>query len=207
MKKILIIAAAAAILCGVLVYVYFNSLEERYEEVEARAQVVEAETTEPETEMETTEPETVFSEMIPDGMRAMTIVVDTQTGVGNYIETGDYVDVLQYRTDVTEISEEESSEDYILSDNGTKLGGSGMTGIVLEGVQVLAIGEEGYDRETSGSYSSITLAVSPEDSLRLWEALNSGGVFGVSLRTSGNNEKEYDGVKTFAEVWAREDER
>lgn len=84
------------------------------------------------------------------GMRAITIPVDTVSGVGGYICDGDYVD--------------------ILGENG-----DGVPKEVLSGVKVLKVGNKAYNKDVD-LYSEITFEVPISDCKKIYEAQLSGQI-------------------------------
>lgn len=84
------------------------------------------------------------------GMRAMTISVDTTSGVGGYICAGDHVD--------------------ILAENGSKEPRE-----VVESVKVIKVGNRLYN-ETGEIYSDITFELSKEDCKKIYAAQIGGGI-------------------------------
>ena len=254
MKKITILAIIAALLCGILLYGYLNSMEKRVTEAEAEHTVVPqtvpvvvaasdippfVDITDemltlkefpvdvvPETAALSFEevvglqsgatvvkdamlfrnavgtPEeigTCLSYLIPEGMRAMTLTIDYETGVAGHLTEGDHVDVLQYMVASPVKDEDEEEEtgdeekeplDSITVSTGEK---REMTPsevcILLENVEVLKLGEKGWNREEQGMYSFITLALTPEQTLDLMNAQHRGDcVLGIALRGRGDTQ-------------------
>ena len=247
MKKVTILAAVAAILCGLLLYTYLNQVEDRVNRATAAAkedpdlkpvvvaiQDIPAYTaiTDEEvaiyyypsayvnenaaTELDqvigfqydgttyageilfknglTTEEDSgsSLSYRIPEGMRAMTISVSTSQGVGGYLTVGDTVDVIQYlAADETET---------IQTDGGaTRTINGGVVNTVLEGVQILALGDPWYTGE-DGTYSTVTLLLEPEQCAILTAGDGMGASFCLSLRQRGISSHEYDSITTYPEL-------
>lgn len=86
---------------------------------------------------------------IPDGLRALTIAVSEVIGVAGFPQPGDAVDVLASFT--------------------AEMAGEAKTQLLLENVPVLAVGQEtgvrGDQPAPSGSLTSITLAVTPDQAV------------------------------------------
>ena len=255
MKKITLLAVLAAILFGILLYGYLDSLEKKVTETEAESVVL------PETvpvvvaaadippftditdEMLTMKefpvnvvPETAarsfeqvvglqsggivvkdtmlfpsavgtaeevgasLSYTIPKGMRAMTVIIDYDTGVGGYLTEGDRVDLLQFMNTSGSIREKEENPDgeettektldFLITGNGEKREvTSSAVCILLENIEILKIGEKGFNPDTDGMYSTVTLALTPEQTLDLMNAQNRDDCsFGIALRSRGDEE-------------------
>jgi pilus assembly protein CpaB len=105
-----------------------------------------------------------FSSRLGKGRRAMTIPVDVINSVSGLLEPGDLIDL------------------YVSFDYRRKR----ITAPLLQGVLVLATGANarpaaGQGPAVSGSYSSVTLDVSPEDAIKL-VAARQGGTLTALLR-------------------------
>lgn len=100
-----------------------------------------------------------MSYRVPDGMRAVTIQVDEYSGVGGYLKTGDRVDIL--------------AEFDLMSKQSVDRTPTSM--MLLQNIEVLAAGSNtsSNSKTTSGS---VTLAVKPEDTLKLHLACTSGKI-------------------------------
>jgi pilus assembly protein CpaB len=117
--------------------------------------------------------------VVPDGMRAVTVAVDSIIGVAGFLKAGDHVDVVG-TLDVN------------------RLDGVGVTKTVLQDVELLAIGPEVRPEEVSGHSGkeaarprvqpNATLAVSPEDAEKLILA-ESKGKLRLTLRRAGDNRR------------------
>lgn len=135
--------------------------------------------------------ETGLSAKIPIGKRAVSLPVDDVSGVSNLVKSNNFVDVLA----TFDFGNETESKVY--------------TYTILEGVQVLAVGDEIGNREdrsqkkdskgifSGGALSAInesmkrktvTLALSPSDVQKLVLAEENGKVF-LSLRPKWEDEK------------------
>ena len=119
---------------------------------------------------------------IPAGMRALTVSVGSTTGAGGYILAGDRIDLLM--TCTPETAEGEAAE--------------ARTGVLLENVLVLALGEIGFE---SGLYDSLTLALTPEECLTAVAALNGteASVLTAVLRARGDESPAPETWVTLAE--------
>lgn len=114
-----------------------------------------------------------LSYQIPDNMRAVTIPVDEVSGVGNYISTGDRVDILaSYEFDVVQPNGQEKAIPFTYTQ--------------LQNIEVLAIGspkppvEEGAT-ETIEQPATITILVNPQQAEVVAYA-NINGQFHLTLR-------------------------
>jgi pilus assembly protein CpaB len=110
---------------------------------------------------------------IPSGLRAVTVAVDEESGVGYMIKPGDSVDVI--------LSYQDKSADQKLH--------SMVTATVLQDVRVVAVGNDFSFTKKDSSYSSITLAMTPEESELLIFAREKGRI-SFSLRAIGDKTKE-----------------
>lgn len=267
MKKVGIIAALAAIICGIAVYLYIGSVEQRVEkanrpqEMEMTEIVVAAKLIPPYTEITSdmlrmeafpaqyasrkaaksiddvvgyqadgtiVEGETILLSMlgtpedigaslsfeVPDGMRAMTVNVGIDSGVGGYITKGDMIDLMLYlpvtpeeEEEDEEIPEEEKTEitgnKLISSDGETYVTAASLTSVVLEAAVVLELGDTSFNPENGGVYGSVTLALTPEDCLKLFAAkkqAEAGGDLYAVLRQRGDNSPSDTGIYSFATV-------
>ena len=118
---------------------------------------------------------------IPSGMRALTIAVDPVSGVGLYIQKGDYVDVLAH------VSTSHPQEAY--QEEAPQLA------TTLLAAQNVVVAETGTEAEKANAltagvtleYTTITLIVTPEDAMRIVQASRSG-VISVLLRATGDHQ-------------------
>ena len=105
---------------------------------------------------------TALAYRIPQGKRAMTVKVNEVIGVAGFPESGDHVD--------------------ILGTFGKDLAGLDKTRVMVEDVLVLAVAHDQpaaagtKDKKDSRGSSSITLAVSPEEALRVTFAEERGAL-------------------------------
>ncbi len=116
---------------------------------------------------------------IPSGLRAVSVAVDEESGVGYMIKPGDSVDVVLTYQDKT-------------PDGKQKLM---VTATVLQDVKIVAVGNDFSFTKKSASYSSITLALTPEEAEMLIFARERGRI-SFSLRPLGDRTKEK--IKTVA---------
>lgn len=105
---------------------------------------------------------TDLSYQLKENERAITISVDEVTGVSGFVRQGDTVDII----------------------TTTAVDAKPVTSYLLKNVKVLKVSNKAAN--TSGqqitSYSSVTLCLSPDDSLKLGEAINLGKSIRLVLR-------------------------
>lgn len=118
---------------------------------------------------------------VPEGMRAMTVGVDSNIGVGGYITRGDRVDLLFY----VAAADEEGHADSVLVGETERLLPAGAARVLLEDVEVLRLGMIGYDPAGGSVYTSLTLALTPEECERVYAASQQGSFY-VTLRRTGD---------------------
>lgn len=131
------------------------------------------------------DPENRLAFNIPEGMRAMTVAVDDTTGVCNLMKAGDWVDLVVVCGD---LKEEEGWSEV-----------SRTTGYVtllhLQNIQILALDQDRlYAPEIDNGqsyYRSVTVAVRPEDEVRLAWAEGEGRIY-MALR----RENEHDTIQS-----------
>lgn len=114
---------------------------------------------------------------IPDGKRAVSINVNEQIAVGNHIRPGDYVDII-----VTFQSKE-------MEDNTTKYVLPPVSKIVIQNVQVLALGQNQTieTEKIAEPPSTVTLAVTPQEAEQL-VFCSDFGVITLALRPAGDTQ-------------------
>lgn len=116
---------------------------------------------------------------IEEGKRAMSIKVDSDSGVAGYIGVGDLVDVIAVA--------ESGTEQSIKTARDEKLDVSGkVASLVIEGAKVLRVGDVGYVTSPLDVYTSLTLELSPEQCAKLAMAKDMGSLT-VALRYKSNN--------------------
>ncbi len=111
--------------------------------------------------------------VIAEGMRAVTIPVDTINGVGGFILPGDRVDIILTREQRVELANERSR-----TETASK--------IILENVKVLSVDQEAGDRSnTAVLANSVTLETDAKGAQRIALALNIGSL-SLLLRSAGD---------------------
>lgn len=236
MKKIGLIAALAAVICGIAVYLYISGVEQRIAaasretKVETADILVAAREIPPFTEItedmlahtacpaDYVRPEMAteavqvlglqadgtivegepflmtklgtsetlgasLSYDIPAGMRAMTVSLGTDAGTGGYITKGDRIDLMMSLA-VDPKSETDYSRFAPDSDKCFRTE-ERITTVVLKDAEVLELGEVTFDSEAGGLYSGLTLALTPEECLQVFSAMEQGGDFYALLRPRG----------------------
>lgn len=100
---------------------------------------------------------------IPKDCRAVSIAINSISGVAGYITPGDYVDVIA-TMDIEDAGSKENSKPYSI--------------LTLQEIKVLAVGEniELGDKKSAGTGKTITLAVSINDALPLVLASERGNL-------------------------------
>jgi len=121
---------------------------------------------------------------IPDGMRAVSVSVNEETGVGFMIKPGDHVDVL-----VTMEMQENGKAKMI-------------TATIIQAARVAATGNEFSGEDNNRKYDSVTLALAPEDAELLSFAREKGRV-SLALRPVGDTAREKVRITSFNELIAR----
>ena len=110
-----------------------------------------------------------FSDLIPKGMRAITISVDTISSISGFLSPGDIIDLL-----VT-----------------VKDGPKARTVLLLKAVKVVATGSNiDNGLPPKEGYSNITLGLSPKDTARIIHAQSVGRIT-IALRTESDVESGY----------------
>ena len=121
------------------------------------------------------DPSGQLSYVVQKGMRAITISTDELSGVGYYINKGDYVDILHAGTAkaVGQAGENgQSGQEETIP----------YTELLLQHLKVLQVASRQQNataqKDTPNySYGSITLEIKPEDSLRLLSAMKNGSIY------------------------------
>jgi pilus assembly protein CpaB len=115
--------------------------------------------------------EDILSFDVPKGKRAVSINVNEQVEVADLIRPGDFVDVIG------------SFEKEEIDDKTNKVIYPRITKIILQNVQILALGQEQTvgDEKAKELPKTVTIAVSPEDSEKLVFA-SEYGVLRLALR-------------------------
>ncbi len=133
--------------------------------------------------------------LIPEGKRAFTLSVDAVSGVGGFILPGDRIDIL---ATMTMEQKSETASKAISGTSSVTISGAALekTGvqiatslIILQNVEVLAAGANitVLENGTRVDYTTITLAVSPQDAVTLNLAAVNGKLRMV-LRSPLDNE-------------------
>lgn len=276
MKKVGLIAAIAAIICGIAVYLYFGSIEQRInnevekQKVVTTRVVVAAQLIPPYTEITEemlryeefpadyankkaakefdevvglkadgtiVEGELILTSMlgtsedvgaslsydIPDGMRAMTVEVGINSGVGGYITKGDLIDLMLYLpveaeekdknkedNSETEKKTEEKGNKIVTTQGETYQTNRAVTTVILEAAMVLELGDVTFDSSAGGTYGCLTLALTPDDCLKLYAAMkqadSSNGQIYTILRQRGDVSETDTGFYSFAGVLEKGEE-
>ncbi len=121
---------------------------------------------------------------IPDGMRAVSVSVNEETGVGFMIKAGDNVDVL-----VTMEIQENGKSKMI-------------TAAIIQAARVAAVGNEFNGSQKNEKYASVTLALTPEDAELLSFAREKGRV-SLALRPVGDTVKGKTKMISFNDLVSR----
>ncbi len=127
--------------------------------------------------------------VIPAGLRAVSVSVDEESGVGYMVSAGDYVDV------ILNFQGEENSKKAMT------------TATILQAVKVIAAGQHGSSSK-SKQYATITLAVTPSEAEIIMFAKEKGRI-NFSLRALGDRGKESIKTVSFRELYEsiKENER
>lgn len=119
---------------------------------------------------------------IPTGLRAVSVAVDEESGVGYMIKPGDYVDVI-----------------LIYQDQAAGNRKNMVAATVLQDVRVVAVGQDFSLTKKNSSYSSVTLALTPEEAEVLVFAREKGKL-SFTLRALGDRVKEKIGIAEFEQL-------
>jgi len=120
---------------------------------------------------------------IPTGLRAVSVAVDEESGVGYMIKPGDYVDVIL------------TYQDQGMDGKNKSL----VTATVLQDVRVVAVGQDFSFTKKSSSYGSVTLALTPAEAEVLVFAREKGKI-SFTLRALGDRVKEKIRATEFEEL-------
>jgi len=118
---------------------------------------------------------------IPTGLRAMTVSVDEESGVGFMIKPGDNVDIL--------LTFETAENQRLYTATAT----------ILQSVKVIGVGANFKGNETQGDYNSITLALTQEEAEILTFAKDKGRI-NLALRPLGDRIKENVRLASFNDL-------
>ncbi len=151
---------------------------------------------------------------IPEGKRAMTLTLDTAGGVAGFLCEGDFVDLLYYLAAEPETEKPEEDTDgegpvpdtekpelLILENGEERVLSYGVAMTLLENAQVLELELPTYEPEESGyRYEYVTLALSPEECLKLLTAQMQGGRLTAVLRQRGDESLLREGPRSVTEI-------
>lgn len=128
---------------------------------------------------ETASDRNTLAYMVQPGMRAITIFVDQDTGLVNFLKPGNRVDILaNYSHEDTRIVlNEESRLEYVQIPT---------THLLAQNITVLAVGSV-MDKAGTAEYTAVTLEVTPEDALNL-DAVDWWGGLRLLLRSPLDDE-------------------
>lgn len=121
-----------------------------------------------------------LSYQVPRGKRAMTITVDTNSGIGGYIETGDLVDVMciQTTTDINNI-------DFDKVSGGKHSYSDAVVSTILECIKVIKLGDVTTDGKGGKPYGVVTLELTPQQCEAIYAA-ETTGTLRLVLRAKGD---------------------
>ena len=135
-----------------------------------------------------------LSYVVPEGLRAVTVAVDEVSGVAGFLQRGDYVDVISYTTTTYVPAKapvvadgETPTEDQLPQTLSTTL-------VAAQNVRVAAVGKSlaagatgtTTDDTATQGYTSVTLLLTPEDTMRVVQGAKSGSIV-LILRASGDH--------------------
>ena len=119
--------------------------------------------------------------LLDDGMRAMSVRVDNVTGVSNLLKVGNKVDVIVVLT-VPE-DEDNENDDFVNDESVAKM--------LLENIEVVALDTaligNSLDDDGKPYYTTVTLAVTPQDAVSLALSCYEGTVYLIE-RPQNDNE-------------------
>ncbi|MCE5299351.1 MAG: Flp pilus assembly protein CpaB [Spirochaetia bacterium] len=123
-----------------------------------------------------------LSSAVPTGMRAISVGCDEESSCGFMIKAGDHVDVL------------------LTFENGRGQNAFMATAMILQCVQVLAVGTDFSGRQKEGrEYGSIALAVTPEEAELITYSRQKGRI-SFALRGLGDTQQESLKMSAFEEL-------
>lgn len=109
--------------------------------------------------------------LLDDGMRAISMKVDAVTGVGNLLKVGNHVDVIVVYEELIERN----------NINEIRLESRYVSNMLLENIEVAALNTALFgaplNAEGLPEYETVTLAVLPQDAVRLALAMHEGTVY------------------------------
>ena len=108
---------------------------------------------------ETASDRNTLAYVVQPGMRTMTIFIDQDSGLANFLKPGNRVDVLANYTheDTRPVLNEETKLEYVQIPT---------TQLLAQNVSILAVGTV-MDKTGSGEYTTVTLELTPEDALNI----------------------------------------
>lgn len=119
--------------------------------------------------------------VIKEGMRAMSVAVETPQGVSDLLKVGNHIDVL-FNGEVEIHLLNRGEEDVVVQQP--------FTSILLQNINILSLDNVitgGIDSSSSVStYTNVTLELTPEESQKLSYAIQNGSVW-LTLRSQGDN--------------------
>ena len=131
-----------------------------------------------------------LSYVVPEGLRAVTVGVDEVTGVAGFLQRGDYVDVISYTTTTYLPAEapvvpegEEPTAAQLPQTLSTTLVAAQNVRVAAVGMSLSATTAEG---EPITGYGSVTLLLTPEDTMRVVQGARSGAII-LILRATGDH--------------------
>jgi len=133
-----------------------------------------------------------LSYVVPEGLRAVTVGVDEVTGVAGFLQRGDYVDVISYTT-TTYLP----AEAPVVTEGGEPTAAQlsqtlSTTLVAAQNVRVAAVGMSLSGNATTAEgepvngYNSVTLLLTPEDTMRVVQGARSGAII-LILRATGDH--------------------
>lgn len=122
--------------------------------------------------------------VIENGMRAITVGVNIETGLENFLKPGNRVDIISfipYEATLLDDGIEEPEESADEPETAP------VTGMIVQNVKLLAVGVE-LRKEGAEEYTTVTLQVTPEQALRIDYAEREGAMLRLILRSPLDNE-------------------
>ena len=119
--------------------------------------------------------------IVPDGLRGMSVLVDYDTGVSSLIKNGNFVDII-FSGEV---------EYHVLQNGEDATIKKTFTSLILQDIEVIAVDSDITSKANSTAsakegYTSLTLALSPQDTLKLSYAVKNGSVW-LTVRPQGDH--------------------
>lgn len=117
-----------------------------------------------------------LSMLLGEGMRAMSVKVDDVSGVSRLLRVGNRVDVITvYEEEVDIMALDETNAELILNE------GSYVSTMLLQNIEIAALGTAlsgvPMDEEGNPAYETVTLAIMPQDAVKLALAMHEGTVY------------------------------